>query len=123
MNGCKNCKHWRPFDESADPVPDDFYNGPIVIDDRRGEIAERRKLGLCSLASERDHGIDSLAIAVDGSDYRHDLRTSPDFFCNQWVESCHICGGLGTVRASVDGAPMGTYICPEGCPRRSPQGV
>lgn len=89
MNGCKNCKHWRSFEEiEPNPLPyDDVDDDPIEdrLHDRR-EVATRRKLGLCVVASEKDRGLDSLAICVDESDCRYDLRTSADFFCNQWTE-------------------------------------
>ena len=70
MNTCKTCKHWVPFDEVG-------YRGGYDPDERR--------LGLCRMASDDEHRDDSLAVAVDASDYVHDLRTAENFGCVQWA--------------------------------------
>lgn len=78
---CKDCKYWRPFE--ADPDADPEVNASYEPY-RREARADRRRLGLCEKASTYEHEKGSLAIAVDGSDYRYDLRTDATFGCVQF---------------------------------------
>ena len=72
---CRTCKHWVPFDEDA-------IDTALTSAHR---FADRKRLGLCRKADgarEYDGGdTETLAIAVDGSDYRADFRTAATFGC------------------------------------------
>jgi hypothetical protein len=82
MSKCKSCVHWVPFN-IEDGVP---RCGSHLI------IANR--LGLCRKVSDEADRVShesgelepdgTMALCADGSDYRHDLRTSADFGCVLW---------------------------------------
>jgi hypothetical protein len=83
---CDQCKHWKPIDEwealSAGfrqcmavrerwEIQDEASSGIEWSYDENGEYIKRRKDALAA----------AKACVQDGSEYRADLLTGPDFFC------------------------------------------
>jgi transposase len=72
MSGhCKDCVHWTPFDPTNP-------GGSVY---RALLHAKPKAFGLCAKANGIKRDPTSLAYAEDGSDYKANFRTSPEFGC------------------------------------------
>jgi hypothetical protein len=77
---CVNCRHWHPVQDS-----DSIVDVPIGEDDR---VRFARLQGWCKLTALGDafnlEVVESKAIAFDVDGYDAQLKTAPDFYCNQF---------------------------------------
>lgn len=78
MSTCATCKHWVSLDALDGGAMGDVSSHVRGF----GRIPRGgKRMGLCRVASEQKH---PLFMAEDGSDYKHNLRTAPDFGCVAW---------------------------------------
>lgn len=81
MNRCKNCKHWDAAIKEPDDLPNigicravsQYWDATKWADDYESRV----------LKPEYEN---KLAFAQDGSDYRADLITLPEFGCVQFEQ-------------------------------------
>lgn len=87
MSGtCKDCRHWRSFEEWWEEDGRRTYESLEDVD-RHGPESLRRRYGTCMMAESDGETPDvpeTKAFAVDGENYTASLETAPDFGCVQF---------------------------------------